>query len=110
MKARDDKRTRNHRRWREMARARDRRENLIGVDTGFTDKHGNPIRAGDKVLIDGGMDVVLFDKNSNAYCALRGCWYGERNPYDSRSYGKIDYIFSGKPRKLVELEVELEVT
>ncbi len=107
MKIRDDKRTRNHRRWRELSRARDKRENLIGVDTGFTDKSGKPIRTGDKVSIDGGIDIVLFDKNSDSYCALRGCWYGEKNPYDPRSYGKIDYVFSGKPRKLVELEVIL---
>lgn len=105
MKLRDNKSTRNHRLWRELSRARDKRENLIGVDTGFADKGGNPIRTGDRVSVDGGVGVVLFDKNLDSYCVLRGCWYGERNPYDPRCYGKVDYIFSGKPRKLVELEV-----
>lgn len=104
MKERDNKSTRNHRRWREMSRARDKRENIIGVDIGFTDKSGNTIRTGDRVSVyDDGEGVVLFHKDENAYCVFRGCWYGERNPYDPRCYGKLDYIFKGKPRKLVEL-------
>ena len=108
MKERDNKRTRNHRRWREMLRARDKRENLIGVDTGFTDKKGKPIRTGDLVSIGDSVDIVLFHKEFDSYCALRGCWYGERNPYDPRSYGKVDYIFRGKPRKMMEVEHEEE--
>ena len=105
MKIRDDKRTRNHRRWRELSRARDKRENLIGVNTGFTDKNSKPICTGNKVSVDGAVGVVLFHKGEDSYCVFRGCWYGERNPYDPRCYGKVDYIFSGKSRKLVELEV-----
>ena len=103
MKIRDSKRTRNYRLWREKSRARDRRENLIGVDTRFTDKDGKPIKTGDRVLIDGGIAVVLFHKEFNSYCALRGCWYRERNPYDPRCYGKLDYIFNGKPRRIMEI-------
>lgn len=105
MKLRDNKRTRNYRLWREMDAARDRRENLIGVDTGFSDKFGNAIRTGDYVLIDGNpaRSIVLFSKNDDCYCVMRGCWYGERNPFDPRSYGKVDYLFLGKPRKLTDI-------
>ena len=65
MKARDSKSTRNHRRWREMSRARDRRENLIGADTGFTDKNSKPICTGNKVSVDGAVGVVLFHKDED---------------------------------------------
>lgn len=105
MKMRDNKRTRNYRLWREMDAARDQRENLIGADTGFTDKFGNAIHSGDYVQIDGDSagKIVLFDKNRDCYCVMHGCWYGKRNPFDPRSYGKIDYPFFGKPRKLTDI-------
>ena len=110
MKFRDNKKFRNCRRWRELDAARDKRENLIGEPTGYSDADGLPILTGDLVRINGGRDysedqIVLFCRNRNAYCVHRGCWYDERNPFDPRCYGKIDYTFKGKPRKLVELNI-----
>lgn len=103
MKIRDNKKTRNYRRWRELSRARDKRENLIGIDTGFTDKLGNQILTGDRVRVRDDThcwQIVLFNKSSKRYCVFRGCWYGERNPFDPRCYGKIDYTFPRRKTKL----------
>ena len=60
LKVRDNKRTRNYRRWREMSRARDKRENLIGVITGFTDKFGTPILTGNLVSVGDYIGIVLL--------------------------------------------------
>lgn len=113
MKIRDNKKTRNYRRWRELGRARDKRENLIGMDTGYTDKLNNPILTGDRVILVAENEycgqIVLFDKGSNRYCVFRGCWYREKNPFDPRSYGKIDYTFPHKETKLDNI-VRFETT
>lgn len=104
MKIRDHKAMRNYRRIRELDRARDKRENLVGVFTGFYDKFGNEICSGDIVQIDkDNSGIVLFDKIEKVYAVMRGLWYGERNPFDPRCYGKIDYSFYGKGRKLTDV-------
>ena len=107
MKLRDHKKYRNYRRCRELYNARDKRENLIGVETGFTDKNGEKILSGDIVQTDTsyGEQIVLFDKWENCYAVFRGCWYGERQPLDPRSYGKIDKSFGYKPNKLTDVTV-----
>ena len=111
MKLRDHKRTRNCRRILELSRARDRRENLIGVDTGYRDKCGKPILSGDRVHFERHEScgqIVLFYNETKQYAVFRGCWYGELNPFDPRCYGKVDFIFPKNPHKLTNIIKEVE--
>lgn len=110
MKLRDNKKYRNYRRCRELYNARDKRENLIGVETGFIDKNGEKILSGDIVQTDRyspnyGEQIVLFDKWENCYAVFHGCWYEDRQPLNPRSYGKVDMYFDFKPNKLTDVTV-----
>ena len=110
MKQRDNKKFRNLRRRRELSEARDKRENLIGVETGFTDKNGEKILSGDIVQTDHyspnyGEQIVLFDKYENCYAIFHGCWYEDCLQLNPRSYGKVDKYFDCKPNKLTDVTV-----
>lgn len=102
MRLTDNKKYRNLRAQKEKYTARDRRESELGVDTGHTDMRGNPIMSGSIVLVYPTshssntiwLSAVLWD--SQAYRALRGCWYGDKVWSDPRSHGKVEQEFRGK--------------
>ena len=107
MKLRDNKKSRNHRLWRQMEQARDKRENAIGIDTGYRDCNDKPIFTGDYVGIVGTefSGIVLFHKDCGNFAVFRGLWYGDLNEYDPRCYGKVEYHF-GKSKKCMNLKKE----
>lgn len=104
MKLRDNKRYRNERIWKEKRASRDKKENEIGVPTGFLDRNRKPILSGDIIFVftnsrnhdDFRIGVVLWDRDSKQYMALRGCWYKDQRLIDPDCYGKEDFIFNGK--------------
>lgn len=113
MKFRDNKKYRNDRVRKEKYRSRDKRENEIGMFTGFFDKQGRDILSGDIVLVYNCYDpelphvcVVLWDVVRNVYSAMRGCWHEEKKPTDPRCYGKVDATLTArKGQKYQNIEV-----
>lgn len=107
MRLTDNRRFKNARVWRQKERARDKRENTVNIPTGYFDMRGKPIMSGSVVLVyslskDTSMGVtvgvILWNRGFGGehYCALSGCWYGDRNWTDPRNFGKIERIFDSK--------------
>nr|DAR89175.1 MAG TPA: hypothetical protein [Caudoviricetes sp.] len=104
MRLRDNKKYRNERLWKEKRSSRDKKENEIGVPTGFLDKDRKPILSGDVVIsymdpkrcYNVRIGVVLWDRDSKRYMTHRGCWYNGQRLIDPDCYGKEDVIFNGR--------------
>lgn len=105
MRLRDNKRYRNERLWKEKRSSRDKKENEIGVPTGFFDRNRKPILSGDIIFsfmnpknpYNIRIGVVLWARDCKQYMALRGCWYKDQRLIDPDCYGKETFIFNGKP-------------
>ena len=116
MRFTDNKRHKNERVRKQKWISRDKKENVLGADTGFVDVQGNTIFSGSIVLVFPNKGdsfpvvTIAFVLWNDAlkrpqYCAMRGCWYGERNPSDPRCYGKIEKYFNGKGGKYDTIKV-----
>ena len=79
---------RRNRKWRPIPRSKMDR---IGIPTGLLDKFGNEIMSGAKIHIDNHYyeGIVLWNRNYGCFGLHYGLWYGEKDPYDSDSYGKF---------------------
>lgn len=106
MRLTDNRKYRNLRAQKEKHAARDRRENDLGMNTGYTDMRGNPIMSGSIVLVYPTshssntiwLSAVLWDSQACPACyrALRGCWYNDKVWSDPRSHGKVEQEFRAK--------------
>ena len=121
MRCVDNKKYRDRRIRKQKLFARDKKENILGVETGFADMNGEAICSGSVVLILPNkadsfpvtrIAVVFWDNflKPPQYCAMRGCWYGERNYSDPRCYGKIEKYFNGKSGKYDTVKVVGQLT
>ena len=121
MRFTDNKRHKNERVRKQKWVSRDKKENILGADTGFVDVQGNTIFSGSIVLVfpnrgDSFPVVTIafvfwnYVLKRPQYCAMRGCWYGERNPSDPRCYGKSEKYFNGKGGKYDTIKVVGQLT
>lgn len=80
-----------NRKWRPTARSK---MEAIGIPTGLLDKFGNEIKSGDRIKINNGYyeGIVLWHRDQKQFGLFFGLCYGEKNPYDTDSYGKFIYI------------------
>ena len=108
MKLTDTKKFRNLRVSKEKFRARDKRENQIGQFIGYLDCQGNEILSGSLVQVDGYLCIVLWLRENSSYACLYGNWYKDRNPLDADSYGKVQFCFPKRQKRLMTVKLEAE--
>lgn len=106
MKLTDTKKFRNLRIAREKSNARNKKENQIGQPTGYLDCRGNEILAGSLVQVDGYLCIVLWSRENSSYACFHGNWYKDKNPLDADSYGKVQFYFPKRQKRLMNVDLE----
>lgn len=64
------------------------KNNKIGTPLGIHDKNGKELKSGDEILYFGEKCIILWNDYCYAAMIMSSCWYGDRDKYSAKSYGK----------------------